>query len=49
MTKPATYTRSGPIGRIVLDDGKVNVISVAMLTALHEAFDQAEQAAPSSS
>jgi len=43
MTKPATYTRSGPIARIVLDDGKVNVMSVAMLAALHEAFDQAEK------
>jgi len=43
MTKPATYTRSGPIARIVLDDGKVNVMSVAMLAALHEAFDQAER------
>jgi enoyl-CoA hydratase len=43
MTKPATYTRNGPIGRIVLDDGKVNVMSSAMLSALHEAFDQAEK------
>src|SRR5579872_1979092 len=43
MSKPATYTRSGAIARIVLDDGKVNVMSVAMLAALHEAFDQAEK------
>jgi enoyl-CoA hydratase len=43
MTKSATYTRNGPIGRIVLDDGKVNVMSSAMLSALHEAFDQAER------
>jgi enoyl-CoA hydratase len=43
MTKPASYTRSGPIARIVLDDGKVNVMSVAMLAALHEAFDHAEK------
>jgi enoyl-CoA hydratase len=43
MAKPATYTRSGPIARIVLDDGKVNVMSVAMLASLHEAFDQAEK------
>lgn len=43
MSKPATYTRSGAIARIILDDGKVNVMSVAMLSALHEAFDQAER------
>lgn len=43
MTKPATYTRTGPIARIVLDDGKVNVMSSAMLSALHAAFDQAEK------
>lgn len=43
MTKAATYTRTGPIARIVLDDGKVNVMSSAMLAALHEAFDQAER------
>ena len=43
MTKPATYTRNGPIARIVLDDGKVNVMSSTMLSALHDAFDQAER------
>jgi enoyl-CoA hydratase len=43
MSKPATYTRTGPIARIVLDDGNVNVMSSAMLAALHEAFDQAEK------
>ncbi len=43
MAKHATYTRDGAIARIVLDDGKVNVMSVAMLAALHEAFDQAKR------
>src|SRR3954470_8433098 len=43
MTDPATYSRSGSIGTIVMDDGKANVMSVAMLNALHKAFDQAER------
>lgn len=43
MTSLVTYTRSGPISRIVMDDGKVNVMSIAMLEALHAAFDEAEQ------
>jgi enoyl-CoA hydratase len=43
MTKPATYSRSGPIGKIVMDDGKLNVMSVAMLSALHAAFDEAQR------
>jgi enoyl-CoA hydratase len=43
MTQPATYSRSGPIGKIVMDDGKLNVMSVAMLSALHAAFDEAQR------
>src|SRR5476651_1157131 len=43
MTSLATYSRSGPIGAIVMDDGKANVMSLAMLNALHAAFDQAER------
>src|SRR5436190_4554462 len=43
MTDLATYSRSGPIGTIVIDDGKANVMSLAMLNALHGAFDQAEK------
>jgi enoyl-CoA hydratase len=43
MTDLATYSRSGPIATIVMDDGKANVMSVAMLNALHAAFDQAEK------
>jgi hypothetical protein len=34
MTELATYSRSGPAGTIVMDDGKANVMSVAMLMAL---------------
>ena len=34
MTSLVTYTRSGPISRIVMDDGKVNVMSINMLEAL---------------
>ncbi|MEH2555077.1 enoyl-CoA hydratase [Bradyrhizobium algeriense] len=43
MTDLATYFRSGPVGTIVIDDGKANVMSLAMLNALHGAFDQAEK------
>src|SRR5262249_30905851 len=42
MTKLATYSRSGPIGTITMDDGKANVMSLAMLNSLHTAFDEAE-------
>ncbi len=43
MPTPVTYSRSGPISRIVMDDGKVNVMSIGMLEALHAAFDEAER------
>jgi enoyl-CoA hydratase len=43
MSKSVTYTRSGPISRIVMDDGKLNVMSVGMLAALHAAFDEAQR------
>ena len=42
MTDLATYSRSGAVGTIVMDDGKANVMSLAMLNALHAAFDRAE-------
>src|SRR6187401_2748109 len=42
MTDLATYSRSGSVATIVMDDGKANVMSLAMLNALHAAFDQAE-------
>src|SRR6266851_3558738 len=43
MTNLATYSRSGSVGTIVMDDGKANVMSLGMLNALHAAFDQAER------
>jgi enoyl-CoA hydratase len=43
MTELVTYSRSGPIASIVMDDGKANVMSLAMLNALHAAFDQAQR------
>jgi enoyl-CoA hydratase len=43
MSDLATYSRSGPVATIVMDDGKANVMSLAMLNALHAAFDQAER------
>ena len=42
MSDLATYSRSGPIATIVMDDGKANVMSLAMLHSLHAAFDEAE-------
>jgi enoyl-CoA hydratase len=43
MTDLATYSRSGPVSTIVMDDSKANVMSLAMLNALHAAFDEAER------
>jgi len=43
MSSPVTYSRSGPISRIVMDDGKVNAMSIEMLEALHAAFQEAER------
>ena len=43
MTNPVTYNRTDLVSTITMDDGKVNVFSIPMLRALHEAFDQAEQ------
>ncbi len=43
MTELVTYARSGATAAIVMDDGKANVMSLAMLNALHAAFDQAER------
>ena len=43
MTYLVTYSRSGAIATITMDDGKANVMSLAMLTALHAAFDEAER------
>jgi len=35
MKDLVTYARSGPVSTIVMDDGKANVMSLAMLNALH--------------
>lgn len=43
MSDPVTYTLDGPVATITLDDGKVNVQSIATLNELHTAFDQAER------
>jgi enoyl-CoA hydratase len=43
MTDTVTYTRSGGVSTITMDDGKVNVFSTPMLRALHEAFERAEE------
>jgi enoyl-CoA hydratase len=37
----ATYEHDGAIGRITLDDGKVNAFSIPMLRAVHGALDRA--------
>lgn len=43
MTELVRYEATGPIARITMDDGKVNIMSGAMLGALHAAFDRAER------
>ncbi len=43
MTDAVTYTRADLVSTITMDDGKVNVFSIPVLRALHEAFDRAEQ------
>ena len=42
MTDLATYEHDGAIGRITLDDGKVNAFSLAMLGEVHAALDRAQ-------
>ncbi|HVC70649.1 MAG TPA: crotonase/enoyl-CoA hydratase family protein [Acidimicrobiales bacterium] len=42
MSELVSYERDAEVATITMDDGKVNVFSVPMLRALHEAFDQAE-------
>jgi enoyl-CoA hydratase len=43
MSGPVTYSRSGPVSHIVMNDGKANVMSETMLNALLAAFDEAER------
>ncbi len=42
MPELVTYRRTDQDSTITMDDGRVNVFSIPMLRALHEAFDQAE-------
>jgi enoyl-CoA hydratase len=42
MAELVSYQKSELVSTITMDDGKVNVFSIPMLRALHEAFDQAE-------
>ena len=42
MAELVTYDRTDLVSTLTMDDGKVNVFSIPMLRALHEAFDQAE-------
>jgi len=41
MSGPVTYEMSDGVARITMDDGKVNVMSIEMLTALDDAFSRA--------
>ena len=43
MSSPVNYTFSDKISEIVMDDGKVNAVSLAMVQALNQALDQAEK------
>jgi enoyl-CoA hydratase/carnithine racemase len=42
MSELVTYTLAGDVASIVMDDGKANALSIAMLAELHAAFDRAE-------
>jgi enoyl-CoA hydratase len=43
MRESVAYTQADGIARITMDDGKLNVMSLAMLEALDAAFDRAER------
>ncbi|HKU97225.1 MAG TPA: crotonase/enoyl-CoA hydratase family protein [Vineibacter sp.] len=43
MSKLLTHLRAGPVSEIIMNDGKANVMSIAMLSELHQAFDKAER------
>jgi enoyl-CoA hydratase len=43
MADLVTYELSGQVAQITMDDGKANALSIAMLRALHDAFDRAEK------
>ena len=41
MSTPVTYSVGDGVAHIAMDDGKVNVMSLAILESLHDAFDRA--------
>jgi enoyl-CoA hydratase len=43
MSAPVSYIKRDAVATVVMDDGKVNVMSAAMLSALLSAFDRAEK------
>lgn len=43
MNNLVTYNLVNKVANIVMDDGKSNAMSIAMLSELHNAFDQASQ------
>ena len=43
MGERVSYELHGSIATIALDDGKVNVMSLAMICAINDALDQAER------
>jgi enoyl-CoA hydratase len=42
MSELVRYAKHGPVARITFDDGKVNVMSIAMLRGIAAALDEAE-------
>jgi enoyl-CoA hydratase len=42
MTSPVTYALDGSVATLTMDDGKANVMSLAMLDAINAALDRAE-------
>lgn len=45
MSNLITYRTIGPVAHVAIDDGKRNVMSPAMLRALHDALDRADREA----
>ena len=43
MTSLASYHREGSVATITLDDGKVNVLSLNMLSEINQALDRASE------
>ncbi|HUE10322.1 MAG TPA: enoyl-CoA hydratase-related protein, partial [Steroidobacteraceae bacterium] len=43
MSELVAYKRTGAVAQVVMDDGKVNVMSSGMLRALLDAFERAEK------